>query len=219
MPGTSESKLPEDDTGLNKRSARLALTVMALATLGSSWCGYQASLWNGIQTFHLADAFTLARQADLKSTTANQIRALDAALFLEYTRELQQNTKGSQFLLARMRPELREAIKAWSATQPLKNPNAPTTPFVMPQYRVKPEGEAQQLSARSTDSRQAAQTANMNSDTYSLLTVLYTAALFLSGLVSGFEDRRVRQIVLAFSMIMIVIATLFLLRLPMAHRG
>jgi hypothetical protein len=39
-----------------KRTNIIALLLMALATLGSSWSGFQASLWDGTQTFQLAEA-------------------------------------------------------------------------------------------------------------------------------------------------------------------
>ncbi len=63
----------------------LALLLMALATLGSSWSGYQAALWDGIQTFLLMDAASQSRDADEKALTANGQRAVDGALSMPET--------------------------------------------------------------------------------------------------------------------------------------
>ena len=35
--------------------------ILALATLTITWCSYQSVLWNGIQTFRLADSNKFAR--------------------------------------------------------------------------------------------------------------------------------------------------------------
>src|SRR5271154_4363472 len=64
----------------------ISLLLMAVATLGSAWSGFQASLWNGIQTFRLADATKLGGLATEERVVANQHRNLDAAVFIEYCR-------------------------------------------------------------------------------------------------------------------------------------
>src|SRR5262252_9050613 len=107
--------------GWRRRSNRIALMLMALATLGSAWSSYQASLWNGIQTFLLSDASRLSREAHEKAMMASQQRSLDAALFVQFARDYYSGkTDFAQFFLERSRPELREAIKAWVATKPAK---------------------------------------------------------------------------------------------------
>jgi hypothetical protein len=220
MPDTAEPTFTASEPRWKRRSYTMALLVMATATLGSSWCGYQSTLWNGKQTFKLADANGFSRKADVKSTTATQLRALDAALFVEYARNLSQGrSQAAQFIFDRMRPEMREAMKAWLSTRPLTNPDAPLTPFTMPPYRIQAEQEAQELSARAADARNAAQQANMNSISYTMLAVFLTAALFLAGLVGGLDHRGVRQAVLALALTVIALACILLVRLPVAHRG
>jgi hypothetical protein len=177
-------------------------------------------LWNGIQTFLLSDASRLSREAHEKAMMASQQRSLDAALFVQFARDYYSGrTELAQFFLDRARPELREAIKAWVATKPAKDPNAPSTPFAMPQYRVPAEAQDVNLSAQSSVAHDKAQTANLTSDTYSLLGVLFTASLFLAGLVSGIDDRKARQVLLILSISAMVIATVVIVKLPLAHRG
>jgi hypothetical protein len=202
------------------RTNMLAVLLMALATLGSSWSAYQSSLWNGVQTFLLMDAATQSRAADKKSLTSNQLRTIEAALFVEFARDMYEGkTELSNFLLGRMRPEMREAVLAWIATQPMKNPQAPSTPFVMPQYRSKIDDEVRELEAKSAAMYNDAQKANRTSDTYATAGVLFTAALFLAGLVSGFDHKRARRIMLAMSLSMVIIAFLVVVGLPVAHPG
>lgn len=202
------------------RSNMLALWLMALATLGSAWSGYQSSLWDGIQTFLLMDASAFSRESNEKATIGSQQRALDAAVFIQFARDYYYGKRElGEFFLARARPEFRQAIEAWMATKPGENPNAPTTPFAMPQYHVRADDEALELSAKSTAAYNEARHANLDSDNYALLGVLFTAALFLAGLVSGFEDKRTRRALLTLSLAVLAIAAVGMLRLPVAHPG
>ncbi len=202
------------------RTSMLAVFLMAAATLGSSWSAYQSSLWNGVQIFRLNDAAALSREANQKTTMANQQRAMDAALFVECSRDYYEGKQQlAEFFLYRMRPELRQVVEAWLATRPFKNPNAPSNPFVMPQYRLKLDDEVRDLEAKSDARLREAQGANRTSDTYTLIGVIYTSALFLSGLVSGFDQKQVRRILLAMSFSMLVVALAIIVQQPVAHRG
>jgi hypothetical protein len=210
----------ETSPGWKRRSNMLALWLMALATIGSAWSGYQSSLWDGIQIFLLQDAAALSRDSSKKAMMASQQRALDAALFVQFAREYYSGKRElAEFFIQRARPEFRQAIQAWVATQPAENPNAPATPFVMPQYQVPAEAEATELGNKYTVTYDQARKANLNSDTYALLGVLFTASLFLAGLVAGFEDKRTRRTMMLFSLAALLIATVELIRLPVAHPG
>jgi hypothetical protein len=224
--GTSDAPQPQPKerfswfANWDSRSNMIAVVLMALATLGSSWSAYQASLWNGIQIFHLNDAAKLSREADEKTTMAGQQRSLDAALFIQCARDFYEGRRPQvQFVLERMRPDFRQAVEAWMATQPGKNPDAPSTPFVMPQYRQPLADQASQLEKKSGELYSQARNANRTSDTYTLVGVIYTSALFLSGLISGFDQKQVRRVLLALSFVILVLALTVMVGLPIAHPG
>jgi len=205
---------------VNKHTHFLALLLMGIATLGTSWSGFQASLWNGKQTFRLADANRLGRLSSKNEMTGNQLRIVDAALFVEYARAYTEgNYKLSEFLLARMRPEFQPAMHAWLATKPLQNGDAPRTPFAMPEYHLNVDDQAQQQAEQADLNSQEAQQANRNRDAYTLLTVLFSISLFLAGLVSGFEQSVARWTNLGLSFMLVVVAVSILIALPIARRG
>jgi hypothetical protein len=103
---------------VNRHTRFLALLLMAIATLGTSWSGFQASLWNGKQIFRLADTNRLGRLSNSNAMTGNQLRIVDAALFMEYARAYSEgNDKLSELLRDRMRPEVAQAMNAWLATK------------------------------------------------------------------------------------------------------
>ena len=60
----------------------------------------------------------------------------------------QKQTELADFYFKRFRKEFRPAVNAWVATRPLKNPNAPLTPFAMPQYQLDARAEAERLDAQ-----------------------------------------------------------------------
>src|SRR5262249_25660283 len=161
-----------------------------------------------------------SRQANEKATEANQQRAVDAEVFIQFLRDyVSGKPELGKFFLARARPEFRQAIEAWQGTQPVKNPNAPATPFVMPQNRVPGEAEARELNAKSGAAYNRARAVKLDSDKYALLGVLFTTSLFLAGLVSGFDDKRTRQAILLLSLVVLLTAAAGMLRLPVAHLG
>ena len=53
----------------------------------------------------------------------------------------------ADFYFKRFRDEFQPAVNAWVATRPLKNPDAPLTPFAMPQYKLAAQAEADRLDA------------------------------------------------------------------------
>lgn len=203
-----------------RRTSTFGLILMGLATLGSSWCSFQSSLWDGIQTFKLMDSAGFSRRANELTIRATQQRVVDGALFVEYARDIgDEKTHAAEFIFARMRPGLQKAINAWMAMHPLKNPDAPVTPFVMAEYQVLLDSEVVDINARADAAHDSAQRANRTSDSYTLLTVLYSTALFLAGLVSAIHERRSRLVTLIMGVVVFAIASGLLLRLPVAQIG
>src|SRR5262245_24420661 len=121
MPSRRDPSLDDVPAPASRRddplARNVALVLMALATLGSAWSGFQAGLWNGIQTFRLADATKASRMSSQDTLLANQQRNLDAASFMEYARAISDhNAQLANFLHDRLRPEFRPVMDAWLAT-------------------------------------------------------------------------------------------------------
>ena len=81
----------------------------------------------------------------------------------------------------RFRAEFKPAFRAWVATKPLTNPNAPLTPFVMPQYRLAAEEEAGRLDAEAEVSSAQVRRNIQRASNYVLAVVLFSVALFFAG--------------------------------------
>jgi hypothetical protein len=203
-----------------RRSEIVAVVLLGLATMGSSWAAYQASLWGGIQTFRLADASARGRESAAARDQATQVRSFDASFFVEYLGALAQGrTRLAQAYHDRMRPEARAAVDAWLRTRPFAHPEAVTSPFGMPEYKLVLDRQVQELAAKADEMHKTANRANFVSDSYTLLTVFYSAVLFLAGLTSNFSEIRIRWVLLIPAGLLLVFATIRLAGLPAAKPG
>ena len=113
-----------------------ATVLLALATVATAWSGYQSTRW-GAETTKATAATNAARFAATRaSDLANAQTQIDVATFTQWVDAYALNeTMLADFYYARFRDEFEPAVKAWVATKPLKNPDAPLTPFAMPEYK------------------------------------------------------------------------------------
>ena len=109
---------------------------------------------------------------------------------------LRRETDLASFYFRRFRKEFKPAVNAWVATRPLKNANAPLTPFVMPQYRLAARAEVERLDAEAELSAASVRGYIQRSTNYVLCVVLFAAALFFAGISTRFESSRLRAVAL-----------------------
>ena len=93
-----------------------------------------------------------------------------------------EQTELADFYFKRFRQEFRPAVNAWVATRPLKNPNAPPTPFAMPQYRLEARAEADRLEAEAEAFAAQVRRNIQRASNYVLGVVLFASALFFAGM-------------------------------------
>jgi hypothetical protein len=103
----------------------------------------------------------------------------------------------ADFYFKRFRKEFRPAVVAWLATRPLKNPDAPLTPFAMPEYKLAAAAEAKRLDDEAELSSATVRRNIQRSSNYILGVVLFSVALFFAGMSTKLQDIRLRRITLA----------------------
>jgi hypothetical protein len=113
-------------------------------------------------------------------------------------------TEVRNFYFKRFRSEFKPAVVAWIATRPLKNPNAPLSPFAMPQYRLAADSQAKQLDAEADVSSAAKERNIQRATDYVLGVVLFSVALFFTGMSLRLPARRLRIVLLAFGIAIFV---------------
>ncbi len=171
----------------------VATVLLAVATIATAWSGYQSTRWNGEQAKAGARANALRIESAKAAGLANSQTEVDVATFTQWVNAYAQNqTELADFYFRRFREEFRPAVDAWVATRPLKNANAPLTPFAMSQYKL----EARALSERLDAQAQAFATQVLRdiqrASNYVLGVVLFASALFFAGMSAKLTSPRLR---------------------------
>lgn len=183
-----------------RRLEIITVAILAMAALATAWSGYQASLWDGIQSSNYTQASGARTNSAQQRTTAYQFRLADLGVFTEYIEAvLDGNEAVADFYSDRFRDEFRVAFDAWMALDPFENPDAPATPLAMPEYQLAPDAEADRLEARADELFAAGEDANTVSDVYTLTTLLFAAVLFFAAISERFEYPRAQVILLVLS--------------------
>jgi len=193
----------------------LAAALLALAAVGTAWSSYQASRWNGEQ----AKSFSRANAARIESTRASSLAdsqtQIDVATFTQWVDAYALDEKElADFYLRRFRAEFKPAVHAWIATRPLKNADAPLTPFAMPQYRLAARADAVRLEANAEALSAKARTNVQRSTNYVLGVVLFAVALFFAGMSTKLRTRRLQAVLLGLGATFFVGTVVFLATLP-----
>ena len=170
----------------------ILLTVAAVATALST---YESTRWRGEQARD-STAATAAHIASAEaSARAGQLTLLDVSLFSKWIdADVQGDRKLARFYRRRFRDEFRPAFAAWIETKPRTNPNAPKTPFEMPQYRLAEAEKAGDLDEVAALKTREAGFALERSDHYMLAVVLFATALFFAGISTKFQSLRPREV-------------------------
>ncbi len=195
----------------------IATVLLALATVATAWSGYQSTRWNGEQ----AKAGAFANAARIESTRAsglaNTQTEIDVATFTQWVDAYaQKQAKLTKFYFKRFRKEFKPAVVAWVGTRPLKNPNAPLTPFAMPQYRLAARAEAERLNAQAEVFAADARRDIQRSSDYVLAVVLFASALFFAGISTKLRTPGLRVAILSIGCVVFLCTALWIATSPVS---
>ena len=153
-------------------------------------------------------------------TRAGQLTQVDIATFTQWVNAtVAGDTKLADFYRTRFRDEFTPAFDAWFATNPLTNPDAPETPFAMPEYRRRrcAEGRAAQPRGDTTGDSRAESV--RRSDNYMLAVVLFAASLFFAGISTKLRSLRHREVLIGLGAVIFVSTAIWLATLPVRLVG
>jgi hypothetical protein len=174
-----------------------ATVLLALAAVATAWAAYQSARWHGeqakAQSASIAARVESARAAGVASRQAQ----IDVALFTQWVDAYAlDETELAAFYRKRFRPEFEPAFEAWVATRPRTNPDAPLSPFALPQYRLQATTTADRLEAQAAASSARVGRFIQRADNYSLAVVLFAAALFFAGISTRLRAATPRAVIL-----------------------
>jgi hypothetical protein len=203
-----------------RREERLeivATVLLALATVATAWSGYQASRWNGEQAKASARAGAIRIESVKADDLANAQSQVDVATFSSWVDAYAQDqTELADFYSKRFRKEFKPAVDAWIATQPLKNPDAPLTPFAMPEYQLGAREQAERLDADAEAAAGDARTDLQRSTNYVLAAVFFAAALFFAGMSARLRTPRLRRALVVFGLVVFLGAVGWIATFPVS---
>jgi hypothetical protein len=191
--------------------------LLALATVATAWSGYQASRWNGEQAKAGARANAARIESARAAGLANAQKQVDVATFVAWADAYAHgDAQLTDFYFDRFRKEFKPAVEAWAATKPLKNPNAPLTPFAMPQYRLAEQTKADILQKESEHYAAGARASIQRSTNYVLGVVLFATALFFAGMSAKLPSRWIRIVLLGLGVAVFVGAIAWIASSPVS---
>lgn len=193
----------------------IATIVLAFATLATAWSGYQAARWGGVQSTSYSQAGALRTESTRASTEAGQLAQIDIGMFMNAINAFAAGDEDLvNFYRERLRDEFKPAVEAWLATDPANNPNAPSSPFAMPEYQLSKAQEAERLQKEAEETFAKGAAANQQSDDYILNTVILAGVLFLAGIASRFKAMAARWVIIIFSLVILVFGLYNILTYP-----
>jgi hypothetical protein len=197
---------------VKRRLEIIAALLLSITTIATAWSAYQSSRWGGHMSILLNEAGAARTQESQQLALANSQTAIDVGVFLQYAEAIaDENESLADFLHARFRPEMKVAVDAWLATEPLQNPEAPSTPFDMPEYSLAASVEAARLNALAEEKGAAARAANQQGDDYTLLTIMFASTLFFAGISTKFQSLRIATFLLILGWLLFLLAILIML--------
>ena len=168
-----------------------------------------------MQTINFSEASAGRVESTRASTRAGQLSQVDVLTFTQWANAYAEgNEMLSDFYFDRFRDEFKPAVRAWIATRPLQNPDAPPTPFAMPEYRVAENAQAERLLAEAERFAASARESNQRSDNYVLAVVLFAAALFFAGISTKLANPRQRLAVLGLGYVVFVGTLVWVVTFP-----
>jgi len=193
----------------------VSTVLLAAVAVAAAWSGYQSTRWSGEQADNYIQASGTRVESNRAATLAGQERLYDLTMFNNWLNAYSAHqTKLADIYEKRFRDEFRPFFKAWLATDPFNNPNAPAGPLLMPEYHLQQNDTADKLEKAATNFLEAGRAANEIGDEYVLVTVFLAVVLFFVAIAQRFQWDLIQWIVLGIACVMLVIGLARLATLP-----
>jgi hypothetical protein len=201
--------------GFRERLELWSALLMAAATVATAYSAYQSTRWSGEQSTQFTQAGATRTESAKANTAAAAQITIDASLFTEVAVAYSQgNRRGQELVEGFFRKEFRPSYEEWIAMKPLKNPDAPATPFSLNSYKLAKQEESDRLETEAASHFEAGRDANQNGDNYVLATIFFAAVLFFAGVATKFTSDRVVTMTLGIGTVVFLSGLTRLVTLP-----
>jgi hypothetical protein len=200
------------------RHFELAATVLlAVAAVATAWAAYQSARWHGEQAKAQSASIAARVESTRAANVANRQAQIDVALFTQWVDAYARDeTELTGFYRKRFRTEFAPAFDAWVATRPLTNPDAPLSPFAMPQYKLAATAQSDRLELKAAAASKQVGTFIQRADDYALAVVLFAASLFFAGISTRLRSPTTRTVVLGLGWTLFLASVIWIATFPVS---
>jgi hypothetical protein len=202
--------------GGNRLLEVLAVALLGVATIGSAWCGYQATRWNGDENDLARQSSALQVEAARQFGLATQTVSYDTNMLAQYANAAAaDNARLKQFYRDTLiRPDLLPLLDRWE--QQVAAGSSPPNLLEDREYLDAQLSSFRETQARAEEVSVQAQEAGNEADDYVLTTLILASALFFAGLTTSFRVRFARLLLLVGASLLIAYAAARLVDLNVA---
>ena len=202
---------------MSDRVELVATILLAFAAVATAWSSYQATRWNGEQAKASARTNAIRIEAARAQGLAEAQTQVDVATFTSWVDAFARDeTELAAFYFERFRAEFKPAVDAWLATKPRQNPDAPLTPFAMPQYALAAAADAERLDAEAEVSSATVRRNIQNASNYVLGVVLFAVSLFFAGMSTKLRDGLLRKVTVGMGCIIFLGTVVWIATFPIS---
>jgi hypothetical protein len=195
----------------------VATVLLAIAAVATAWAAYQSARWHGEQARAQSASIAARVESARAAGVANRDGQVDVALFTQWVDAYARDEiELAGFYRKRFRDEFQPAFRAWVATRPRTNPDAPLSPFAMSQYKLAASAKADDLEVQAAASSARAGRFIQRADNYSLAVVLFAAALFFAGISTRLSSSTPRMVVLGLGYTLFVGSLIWIATFPVS---
>ncbi len=195
----------------------LTVLLLGAATVGSAWCAYQVSQWNGIETDFAREAAAAKLSGSREFALATQKVAYDATVATQYAQAVLNDDERLQSFLRQtiVRPGFLPIIEEWERIVE-ETGQVPPNLVDDQEYLDELFSEANRYDAEAEALTIEADAASATADDYIQTTLFMASALFFAGVTASFSSRFTRLILLAASLATLAYAAARIAGYPVA---
>ena len=209
---TSASSLPSPSSG---RPSAMEAVARSLPIQRATSATVMTS--GGCPACHAQPLTTMVIEAARAQGLAEAQKQVDVATFMQWVDAYaQKDDELVAFYFKRFREEFKPAVNAWLATRPLKNADAPLTPFAMPEYQLAAEEDAKRLDAEAEASSALVHRNIQRASDYVLAVVLFAVSLFFAGMSTKLNQEGLRKIAIAVGCVVFLGTAIWIATFPVS---
>jgi hypothetical protein len=198
----------------HRLSEMVAVLLLGIATVGTAWCGYEASRWNQDQADLARQSSDLRVESNRQFGLATQEIVYDANLVAQYAKAVVDgDTRLQEFFRTTLfRPAFLPVLERWQ--EAIQAGKTPQNLLEDKDYLSSQMSEYQATQSRSEAIDLEGKKAGEHADEYVLITLLLASALFFAGVTTSFKLMAARLVLITLAAVLIAYCISRIVNLP-----